>query len=254
MPQLLKGQVIAQDHAVDALCRSLKRNRAGLGDEGRPMGSFLFAGPTGVGKTLLAKKLAKYLFGSEDALIRVDMSEYMEKFNASKLGGSPPGYVGYEEAGQLSEKVRRRPYSVVLFDEVEKAHPDVMNTLLQILDDGIMTDGQGRKINFKNTIIILTSNIGSRNIVGQNKSLGFATDDPNVKVTEMVLGDVKEHFASEFLNRLDGKIVFNKLTDMDLDKILDLELVQMLKKPIFVDHSIDIVVTPAVNRPSLYTT
>ncbi len=233
MDQELKGKVIGQDHAVVAISKALRRSRADLKDPRRPIGSFLFLGPTGVGKTFLARNLAEFMFGDGDALIQIDMSEYMEKFTASRLIGSPPGYVGYEEGGQLSEAVRRRPYSVVLFDEVEKAHPDVMHLLLQILEEGTITDSFGRKVDFRNTIIILTSNVGAELIKKQNV-MGFGAigadahdyDSMKDKITEQA----KRHFKPEFLNRLDDLIVFHMLEKTDLIRIVDLEIAKVLKR------------------------
>jgi ATP-dependent Clp protease ATP-binding subunit ClpC len=224
----LKGKVVGQDDAVKKVVRAIQRNRAGLKDPNKPIGSFIFMGPTGVGKTQLAKVLSKYLFDSDDALIRIDMSEYMEKFAVSRLIGAPPGYVGYEEGGQLTEKVRRRPYSVVLLDEIEKAHPDVFNLLLQALDDGQMTDSLGRKIDFKNTIIIMTSNIGARQLKDFGQGVGFTTsakaesaEDHSKNVIENAL---KKAFSPEFLNRIDDVVVFNSLSRDDIHKIIDIEL------------------------------
>ena len=208
--------------------KAIQRNRAGLKDPNKPIGSFIFLGPTGVGKTQLAKILAKHLFDNDEALIRIDMSEYMEKFAVTRLIGAPPGYVGYEEGGQLTEKVRRRPYSVVLLDEIEKAHPDVFNMLLQVLDDGILTDSLGRKIDFKNTIIIMTSNIGARQLKDFGQGVGFGTqtrvesaEESNKGVVENAL---KKAFAPEFLNRIDDVIMFNSLNKEDIHKIIDIEL------------------------------
>jgi ATP-dependent Clp protease ATP-binding subunit ClpC len=228
LPDLIKGKVIGQDEAVLKISRSIQRNRAGLKDPNRPIGSFIFLGQTGVGKTQLAKVLAKELFDSEDALIRIDMSEYMEKFAISRLIGAPPGYVGYEEGGQLTEKVRRKPYCVVLLDEIEKAHPDVFNMMLQVLDDGYLTDSLGRKIDFKNTIIIMTSNVGARQLKDFGQGVGFGTaakiaqaDDNSKSVIENAL---KKTFAPEFLNRIDDVIVFNPLEKHDIDLIIEIEL------------------------------
>ena len=221
-------RVIGQDEAVKAVAAAIKRSRLGLKDPNKPIGSFLFLGPTGVGKTELSKALAETLFGTEDSLIRIDMSEYMESQSTAKLIGAPPGYVGYDEAGQLTEKVRRKPYSVILFDEIEKAHPDVMNILLQVLDDGRLTDSQGRTVNFKNTIIIMTSNVGAR-LITEKKQLGFISSseesDPSVeynKTKEEVMGELKKEFKPEFLNRIDDIIVFHKLQKEDIRKIVDL--------------------------------
>ncbi|MBS9464331.1 ATP-dependent Clp protease ATP-binding subunit [Flagellimonas sp. 389] len=228
LPNLIKGFVIGQDEAVAKVAKAIQRNRAGLKDPNKPIGSFIFLGQTGVGKTQLAKILAKELFDSEDALIRIDMSEYMEKFAISRLVGAPPGYVGYEEGGQLTEKVRRKPYSVILLDEVEKAHPDVFNMLLQVLDDGFLTDSLGRKIDFRNTIIIMTSNIGARQLKDFGQGVGFGTaakkaqaDSHQKSVIENAL---KKAFAPEFLNRIDDVVVFNPLEREDIHKIIDIEL------------------------------
>ena len=228
LPELIKGKVIGQDEAVTKIARSIQRNRAGLKDPNRPIGSFIFLGQTGVGKTQLAKVIARELFDSEDALIRIDMSEYMEKFAISRLIGAPPGYVGYEEGGQLTEKVRRKPYCVVLLDEIEKAHPDVFNMMLQVLDDGYLTDSLGRKIDFKNTIIIMTSNVGARQLKDFGQGVGFGTaakvaqaDDNSKSIIENAL---KKTFAPEFLNRIDDVIVFNALEKHDIDLIIEIEL------------------------------
>ncbi len=233
----LKSKVIGQDEAVKTVCRAIKRSRVGLRDENRPIGSFMFLGPTGVGKTELCKTLAYVLFNSKDALIRIDMSEYMEKQSSAKLIGAPPGYVGYEEGGQLTEKVRRKPYSVILLDEIEKAHPDVFNTLLQVLEDGILTDSQGRRVNFKNTIIVMTSNIGAKLITEAKMSFGFmssASDKEDFeKIKETVLSELKKEFKPEFLNRVDETVVFNKLTKDNMQKItqnLLSELKERVKK------------------------
>ena len=228
LPELIKGKVIGQDEAVQKIAKSIQRNRAGLKDPNKPIGSFIFLGQTGVGKTQLAKVIAKELFDSEDALIRIDMSEYMEKFAISRLVGAPPGYVGYEEGGQLTEKVRRKPYAVVLLDEIEKAHPDVFNMMLQVLDDGFLTDSLGRRIDFKNTIIIMTSNVGARQLKDFGQGVGFGTsakvaraDDHSKGVIEAAL---KKTFAPEFINRIDDIIVFNALEKADIDKIITIEL------------------------------
>lgn len=233
MEEELKGRVIGQDEAVVAISKALRRSRADLKDPKRPIGSFLFLGPTGVGKTYLARNLAEFMFGDPEALIQIDMSEYMEKFTASRLIGSPPGYVGYEEGGQLSEAVRRRPYSVVLFDEVEKAHPDVMNLLLQILEDGTVTDSLGRKIDFRNTIIIMTSNVGASTIKRQT-SLGFgamSADESDFEgMKEKIMEETKRYFKPEFLNRLDDLVVFHMLEKKDLNQIVDLEVSKLVKR------------------------
>jgi ATP-dependent Clp protease ATP-binding subunit ClpC len=233
MESELESRVIGQDEAVKAISKALRRSRADLKDPRRPIGSFLFLGPTGVGKTYLARNLAEFMFGDPDALIQIDMSEYMEKFTSSRLIGSPPGYVGYEEGGQLSEAVRRRPYSVVLFDEIEKAHPDVMNLLLQILEEGMVTDSLGRKIDFRNTIIILTSNVGASSIKRQT-SLGFGAmseDGADFEgMKDKILEESKRYFKPEFLNRLDDLVVFHMLENNDLDKIVDLEIDKLVKR------------------------
>jgi ATP-dependent Clp protease ATP-binding subunit ClpC len=232
MAEELRGQVIGQDEAVEHLAKAIRRARAGLKDPNRPIGSFMFLGPTGVGKTELAKALARYMFDSEDALIRIDMSEYMEKFTVSRLVGAPPGYVGYEEGGQLTEKVRRKPYSIVLLDEIEKAHPDVFNILLQVFDDGQLTDGLGRRVDFKNTIIIMTSNVGMRDVKAGGR-IGFtpdaASDDyDNMKST--VEETMKRLFNPEFLNRIDEYVIFRSLKKEDMYKIIDLQLKRVLKR------------------------
>ncbi|MDD5361236.1 MAG: ATP-dependent Clp protease ATP-binding subunit [Ignavibacteria bacterium] len=232
MEDYLKKVIIGQDEAIEKLSKSIRRARAGLKDPNRPIGSFVFLGPTGVGKTELAKQLAKFLFDSEDALIRVDMSEYMEKFNVSRLVGAPPGYVGYEEGGQLTEKVRRKPYSVVLLDEVEKAHPDTFNVLLQVLDDGSLTDGLGRKVDFKNTIIIMTSNIGTRDIK-MDKVLGFGDSKDITKYEKMktnIDDAVKKVFSPEFLNRIDDFLVFHQLGRESILKIVDISVEKLQKR------------------------
>ena len=234
LPELLKSKVIGQDEAVGKIAKSIQRNRAGLKDPNRPIGSFIFLGQTGVGKTQLAKVLAKELFDSEDALIRIDMSEYMEKFAISRLIGAPPGYVGYEEGGQLTEKVRRKPYCVVLLDEIEKAHPDVFNMMLQVLDDGYLTDSLGRKIDFKNTIIIMTSNVGARQLKDFGQGVGFGTAtrvanaDENTKT--VIENALKKTFAPEFLNRIDDVIVFNALEKEDINVIIEIELKKLFAR------------------------
>jgi ATP-dependent Clp protease ATP-binding subunit ClpC len=244
MDEMLKGKVIGQDAAIKKVVRAIQRNRAGLKDPNKPIGSFIFLGPTGVGKTELAKVLSQYLFDSDDSLIRIDMSEYMEKFAISRLVGAPPGYVGYEEGGQLTEKVRRKPYSVVLLDEIEKAHPDVFNLLLQALDDGMMTDSLGRKIDFKNTIVIMTSNIGSRQLQDFGQGVGFATSAKTTASEEHSRGVIekalKKAFAPEFLNRIDDVVLFNQLTKDDLHKIIDLELKSVFKRIEEVGYKIEL--------------
>jgi ATP-dependent Clp protease ATP-binding subunit ClpC len=225
----LHKRIISQEKAISALARAIRRSRAGLKNPARPIGSFLFLGPTGVGKTEMARTLAQFLFGSEKSLIRFDMSEFMEKHSVSKLIGSPPGYVGYEEGGQLTERVKRSPYSVVLLDEIEKAHPDVFNILLQVFEDGQLTDGLGNTVDFKNTILIMTSNIGAKHLQ-KRQGLGFQTSNEDMvadKMEELVKGDVKRTFNPEFLNRLDEIIIFQALSDSDLIQILEL-LVQQL--------------------------
>ena len=227
-------RVVGQEEAVEAVSKAIRRSRVGLKDPKRPIGSFLFLGPTGVGKTELSKALAECLFGNEDAMIRVDMSEFMEGHSTAKLIGAPPGYVGFDEGGQLTEKIRRKPYSVILFDEIEKAHPDVMNILLQILDDGRLTDSQGRTVDFKNTVIIMTSNIGAR-LITDKKSLGFSENKENdnkeyENTKKEVIAELKKEFRPEFLNRIDETIVFHKLTDTEIDKIIDLMLKEVVRR------------------------
>lgn len=234
MEEILHKRVIGQDEAVSAISRAIRRGRVGLKDPKRPVGSFIFLGPTGVGKTELCKSLAEVMFGDENAMIRLDMSEYMEKHTVSKLIGSPPGYVGYDEGGYLTDKVRRKPYSVILFDEIEKAHPDVFNILLQILEDGRLTDSQGRTVDFKNTVIIMTSNVGARIITDhQNSSLGFSSEKEKEnsfeEVKTKVIDELKSMFRPEFLNRVDDIIVFNKLNQKDIEQIAG-KMLDTLKK------------------------
>jgi len=217
----LHQRVVGQDEAIKAVANAVRRARAGLQDPNRPLGSFIFLGPTGVGKTELSRALAEFLFDDESAMIRIDMSEYMEKHTVARLIGAPPGYVGYEEGGQLSEAVRRRPYSVVLFDEIEKAHRDVFNVLLQVLDDGRITDGQGRTVDFKNTVIIMTSNIGSQ----------FITEEESREArSRLVMDALRAHFRPEFLNRVDEIIIFDRLTEDDLKKIVEIQLRRLTKR------------------------
>lgn len=237
LEETLHKRVIGQNEAVEAVSKAIRRGRVGLKDPNRPIGSFLFLGPTGVGKTELSKALAESLFGNEEAMIRVDMSEYMEPHSVAKLIGSPPGYVGYDEGGQLTEKIRRKPYSVILFDEIEKAHPDVMNMLLQILDDGRLTDAQGRTVNFKNTVVIMTSNVGARMITDKNV-LGFSKNQDNKESQEKeyenikkdVMAELKKQFRPEFINRIDDIIVFHKLTEEDINQIIEIMLKQVQKR------------------------
>lgn len=243
MESELQGAVVGQDEAVRQICRAIRRNRAGLKDPNRPIGSFIFVGPTGVGKTYLTKVLAKYLFESEANMIRIDMSEYMEKFAVSRLIGAPPGYVGYEEGGQLTEKVRRKPYSIILLDEIEKAHPDVFNVLLQVLDDGQLTDGLGRKVDFKNTIIIMTSNIGTRQLKDFGTGVGFNTSareaERSALERSVIDKEMKKKFAPEFLNRIDDIVFFNSLKRDDIHKIIDIELKGLFNRVRTMGYGID---------------
>ena len=242
-------RVIGQEQAIKALSKSIRRTRAGLKDPKRPSGSFIFAGPSGVGKTELSKTLAQFLFGSEDALIALDMSEYSERHTASRLFGSPPGYVGYEDGGQLTEKVRRKPFSVVLFDEVEKAHPDIFNSLLQVLEEGRLTDSQGRIVDFKNTVIIMTTNLGSRD-VSKGQNLGFAPDDNEFSAYEQMKGKVqqelKQHFRPEFLNRIDDVVVFHQLSKNEIVEIVDLMITGLEKR--LLEKDMDIELTTAAKN------
>lgn len=242
LPQLIKSKVIGQDEAVEKVVKAIQRNRVGLKDPNKPIGSFIFLGQTGVGKTQLAKVLSRELFDSDDSLIRVDMSEYMEKFAVSRLIGAPPGYVGYEEGGQLTEKVRRKPYSVVLLDEIEKAHPDVFNTLLQILDDGFITDSLGRRIDFRNTIIIMTSNIGTRQLKDFGQGVGFGTsakkEQAESHAKSVIENAMKKSFAPEFLNRIDDVIVFNALERESIHKIIDIELEMLFDRVKDLDYDL----------------
>lgn len=234
MAEDLKGAVIGQDSAIEKVTKAIQRNRVGLKDPSKPIGTFIFLGPTGVGKTELAKVLARYIFDSEDSLIRIDMSEYMEKFSVSRLIGAPPGYVGYEEGGQLTEKVRRKPYSVILLDEIEKAHPDVYNILLQVLDDGQLTDGMGRKVDFKNTMIIMTSNIGVRQLKDFGQGVGFATkartENAEENTKSVINNALKRTFSPEFLNRIDDVVIFNSLDQDNIFKIIDIALNDLYKR------------------------
>ncbi|WP_026777329.1 ATP-dependent Clp protease ATP-binding subunit [Polaribacter sp. Hel_I_88] len=244
LPAMIKGKVIGQNEAVTKVVKAIQRNRVGLKDPNKPIGSFIFLGQTGVGKTQLAKVLARELFDSDDSLIRIDMSEYMEKFAISRLIGAPPGYVGYEEGGQLTEKVRRKPYSVILLDEIEKAHPDVFNMLLQILDDGHITDSLGRKIDFRNTIIIMTSNIGARQLKDFGGGVGFGTSSKAAQADEyakgIIEGALKKSFAPEFLNRIDDVIVFNALEREDIHSIIDIELDKLLNRILDLGYTLNL--------------
>ncbi|RJE73095.1 ATP-dependent Clp protease ATP-binding subunit [Reichenbachiella sp. MSK19-1] len=240
----LKKQVIGQDEVIVKLSKAIQRTRVGLKDPKKPIGSFVFLGPTGVGKTELAKVLSKYMFDKDDALVRIDMSEYMEKFSVSRLVGAPPGYVGYEEGGQLTEKVRRKPYSVVLLDEIEKAHPDVFNILLQVLDDGILTDGLGRKVDFRNTVIIMTSNIGARDLKDFGTGIGFMNQNKKENLDDIMKSTIqnalKKTFSPEFLNRLDDVIVFNSLEREDVHKIIDITLDKLLERVIELGYNVEL--------------
>ena len=244
----LQGRIIGQDDAIDKVVRAIQRNRAGIKDPGKPIGTFLFFGPTGVGKTQLAKALAEYLFDSEENMVRLDMSEYMEKFNVSRLIGAPPGYVGFEEGGQLSERVRRKPYCVVLLDEIEKAHPDVFNVLLQVMDEGRLTDSNGRTVSFRNTIVIMTSNVGSRELEEYGSGVGFNTAGRNVQGNRKSVLEkaVRKAFPPEFINRVDEQIFFNSLTKEDIEKIIDIEL-KGLKNRVK-EAGFELNVTPAAKR------
>ena len=250
MESILHKRVIGQEDAISAISRSLRRARVGLKNPNRPIGSFIFSGPSGVGKTELAKTLAGFFFGSESSMIRVDMSEFMERHAVSKLIGSPPGYVGYQEGGQLTELVRRKPYSVVLFDEIEKAHPDAFNILLQILEDGRLTDSKGRVVSFKNTIIIMTSNVGAR-ALEKGSSMGFSgsanvADDKYKRMKEVVMSEMKENFKPEFINRLDEIIVFRQLNEAEITEIIDLMLAELIKR--LKEQEVDLVFTPEVKQ------
>jgi ATP-dependent Clp protease ATP-binding subunit ClpC len=234
MTDNIKRKIIGQNEAVEKVVKAIRRNRVGLKDPNKPIGSFIFLGPTGVGKTQLTQALSKEMFDSQEALIRIDMSEYMEKFAVSRLIGAPPGYVGYDEGGQLTEKVRRKPYSVILLDEIEKAHPDVFNILLQALDDGQMTDSLGRKISFKNTIIIMTSNIGARQLKDFGQGIGFNTSSRQENAANysksVIQKALKRAFSPEFLNRIDDVILFNSLSKENINDIIDIEMDSVLKR------------------------
>jgi len=248
MSQRLKARIIGQDSAIDTVVRAIQRGRAGLKDPHRPIGTFLFFGPTGVGKTQLARSLAEYLFDSEENMVRIDMSEYMEKFSVSRLIGAPPGYVGYEEGGQLSERVRRKPYCVVLLDEIEKAHPDIFNLLLQVMDEGRLTDSNGRTVDFKNTIVIMTSNVGSREVEEYGNGIGFATAGRKLEDDRksVVAKAVKKAFPPEFINRVDEQVYFNALTREDIERIIDIELKDLKARALEAGYRIT--VTPSAKR------
>ena len=254
LEELLHKRVVGQNEAVEAVAKAIRRGRVGLKDPNRPIGSFLFLGPTGVGKTELSKALAECLFGNEDSMIRIDMSEFMEPHSVSKLIGSPPGYVGFDEGGQLTEKIRQKPYSVLLFDEIEKAHPDVMNMLLQILEDGRLTDSQGRTVNFKNTVVIMTSNIGAR-MITDRKMLGFSMNLADGKAEENkqyentkkdVMEELKKEFKPEFINRIDEIIVFHKLAQEDIMKIIEIMLKGVEKR--LKDNNLDVEIDESVKK------
>ena len=248
MRDVLQKRIIGQNEAVEKVVRAIQRNRAGIKDPGKPIGTFMFFGPTGVGKTQLAKSLAEYLFDSEDNMIRLDMSEYMEKFNVSRLIGAPPGYVGFEEGGQLSERVRRKPYCVVLLDEIEKAHPDVFNLLLQVMDEGRLTDSNGRTVSFRNTIVIMTSNVGSRELEEYGSGMGFSTSVKNITGNRKVIVEkaVKKAFPPEFINRVDEQVFFNSLTKEDIEEIIDIELKGLRKR--VKEAGFELNVTPSAKR------
>ena len=244
MAEELKKVIIGQNEAIDKISKAIRRNRIGLKDPNKPIGSFIFLGPTGVGKTEMAKALSEFLFDSKDALVRIDMSEYMEKFSVSRLIGAPPGYVGYEEGGQLTEKIRRKPYSVILLDEIEKAHPDVFNILLQVLDEGELTDGLGRKVDFKNSMIIMTSNIGARQLQDFGNGLGFTTkareSEADKNATVIIQNALKKTFSPEFLNRIDDVIIFNSLDKAHIFKIIEIALNDLYKRIDELDYHIEL--------------
>ena len=243
LEERIHERLVNQENAVKAVANAIRRSRTGLQDEKRPIGSFIFLGPTGVGKTLLAQALAEFMFGSKDSLVQIDMSEYMDKFNVSRLIGAPPGYVGYEEGGQLTEKVRRKPYSVILLDEIEKAHPDVFNILLQVFEEGRLTDSLGRKVDFRNTVILMTSNVGA-DMLRKQGSLGFVAPKEDVTYEHMklrLLEEVKKTFKPEFLNRVDDIIVFKSLTKENLHDIVELEIADVVKR--LQDRHIDVQLT-----------
>ena len=248
MRERLKQRIIGQDEAVETVVRAIQRNRAGLKDPQRPIGSFLFVGPTGVGKTQLARTLAEYLFDSEDNLVRIDMSEYMEKFSVSRLIGAPPGYVGYEEGGQLSERVRRKPYCVVLLDEIEKAHPDIFNLLLQVMDEGRLTDSNGRVVDFKNTIVIMTSNIGSREVEAYGSGIGFDTAGRNLDTDRrsVVEKAIRKAFPPEFINRVDDQVYFHSLGREAIESIIDIQLKDLRERALQAGYKLTI--TPSAKR------
>jgi ATP-dependent Clp protease ATP-binding subunit ClpC len=250
MEEALHARIVGQDEAIEAISRAVRRARAGLKDPQRPIGSFLFLGPTGVGKTELAKTLAEFMFGSEDALLQLDMSEFMERHTVARLVGAPPGYIGYEDAGQLTETVRRRPFSVVCFDEVEKAHPEAANMLLQIMEDGQLSDAKGRKVDFRNTIILMTSNVGA-DVIGRSTTLGFARQKEGAQneqeayddMRDKVLGELKRIFRPEFMNRIDGVIVFHALSRDEIKEIVDLEVEKVCLR--LVDHGLSLSLSDA---------
>ena len=248
MEEEVGGKIIGQEEAIQHISRTIRRSRAGFKNPSRPIGSFLFLGPSGVGKTELAKVLAEFLFDDPDALVRIDMSEYMEKFAVSRLIGAPPGYVGYDEGGQLTEKVRRRPYSVVLLDEMEKAHPEVFNILLQVLDEGQLTDNNGRQVSFRNTIIIMTSNVGTREVFASTR-MGFGQEEaeiPHEQIRNRLLREIRDTYRPEFINRIDELVVFRMLQKTDVMKIIDIYLVELQER--LSDRDINLVLTPGARE------